>query len=238
MRVILIILCLTSGAGCEGEAGNFKETDAGLRCCLDAGLGDAPLSTDDASINQWAVHNPDIARVEQWDDSLSIEMLRPALWFDSQESVLVYRLLEGDFSFQAQVRARRTSAPGSPPGSLIHLAGLMARDPSGARENHVFVVVGFDVNDLSVETKTTRDGESVFEGPSWSSGDAELRLCRTGSVFELYKREIGSPTWLLAQTYNRPDLPPRLQVGANAYAQSGPDLRAEFSSIAFGAGCD
>jgi hypothetical protein len=45
-------------------------------------------------------------------------------------------------------------------------------------------------------------------------------VCRVGSTFRLYKRELGASSWMLATTFERPDLPDTLQVGANAYAGS------------------
>ncbi len=42
----------------------------------------------------------------------------------------------------------------------------MARDGTGSGENYVFIVVGNDGNGLSVETKTTVDSVSAWDGPS------------------------------------------------------------------------
>jgi hypothetical protein len=74
---------------------------------------------------------------------------------------------------------------------------------------------------------------STYEGPSWPSGDAELRLCRVGSMFYLYKRALGAGTFTLANTYDRPDLPAKLQVGGNVYSLNAPDLVANFDEITF-----
>jgi len=98
------------------------------------------------------------------------------------------------------------------------------------------VVVGFDENDLSVETKTTVDGRSTYVGPSWGSGDAELRICRVGATFATYKRPVGSSTWQEAERWERLDLPEVLQVGLNAYAiggADGTDLTVTFEGATF-----
>jgi hypothetical protein len=94
-------------------------------------------------------------------------------------------------------------------------------------------VAGYDENDLSVETKSTLNSMSMYEGPSWPSGDAELRLCRVGSMFYMYKRGIGEATFTLAKTYDRPNLPTKLQVGGNVYSLSAPDLVAHFDEMTF-----
>jgi hypothetical protein len=50
----------------------------------------------------------------------------------------------------------------------------------------------------------------------------------------VYKRPLGSQTWQLASSYERPDLPEKLQVGADVYSPNAPaDLRAQWSEITF-----
>src|SRR6185503_16622584 len=121
------------------------------------------------------------------------------------------------FKISALVDVSRKSDAAKPLGGRgsVQLAGLMARSRSGA-ENYVFIVVGNDGDGLSVETKTTVNSVSAYYGPSWGSASAELRLCRFGANFSLYKRRAGE-AWALADTYERPDLPDTLQVGANIY---------------------
>lgn len=87
----------------------------------------------------------------------------------------------------------------------------MARSPSSdsGQENYLFAAVGVgdQMGNLTVQTENTLNGASVYEPPPWPSADAELRLCRTGSQFSLYKRTVGAGTWTLAATYKRADLP-------------------------------
>jgi hypothetical protein len=103
---------------------------------------------------------------------------------------MVYKLVNGDFTATSRVRARRASTPADPPAQSIHLGGLIARHPTAAAEDYVFIVVGNDENDLSVETKTTTNGASTYNGPTWPSGDAELRICRRGATFRMLKRDV------------------------------------------------
>jgi hypothetical protein len=161
------------------------------------------------------------------------------LWYEESQGTLVSKLVTGDFKATTIVRARRASNPSLAPDQHIHLAGLMARKPGNGSENYVFIVVGNDEQDLSVETKSTTNGVSDYDGPSWGSGDAELRICRIGGVFTLYKRTIGAPSWTLAATYQRGDLPLTLEVGPNVYAAaSAPDLEASFDEVRFEGVCD
>ena len=74
--------------------------------------------------------------------------------------------------------------------------------------------------------------ETKYDGPSWGSAEAELRLCRFGQIFKLYKRHIGaSEPWLLTETFDRPDLPDTLQVGVNIYTDNTPDLSVRFEQL-------
>ena len=156
-----------------------------------------------------------------------------ALWFDADRGVLFSRLVDGDFRITATVRAAKTSDPEAPPGGdgTVQLGGLMARADT-TPEDYVFIVVGDDGDGPSVETKSTDDSVSIFEGPLWTSTAADLRLCRVGSVFALYKRQPGSGgAWATAVTYDRPDLPDTLQVGANIYSGSTPDLTVRYENV-------
>lgn len=187
---------------------------------------------------RWTTFRGDVASVRVAGGALELEMTTGALWFQGGTSVMVYQEVTGDFSVEAPAHARRTSALDQPPNQAVHLGGLIARNPVGATENHVFITVGFDEDDLSVETKTTVGSVSNYVGPTWPSGDAELRLCRQGADFRLYKREIGAATWQLAMTYSRPDLPATLQVGAIAYALGTPDFTVRFDALRFQSNCN
>lgn len=199
----------------------------------------APLTTlsddfEQDSLADWSQLNPSEATVQVVDGSLRVDPFQ-SLWFNGSSAILVSKEVSGNFKVTATVRARSMADPNEPPPGLIRLGGLMARDPDTTEgQNYVFVVVGRDVNDVSVEWKTTVDSCSTFDGPAWPSSDAELRLCRVGCSFHLYAREIGGTTWKLQSSIERPDLPGRLQVGALAYANGfPPDLSVTYESIDF-----
>ena len=181
------------------------------------------------------------------DDALDIEVSAGALhltpvvlqqWFNQMQGALVYKNASGNFKLTATVRSRRASDPSMPAVGTVEIGGLMARKSvplgSGAQEDYVFVGVGSDGVGLVVETKSTNNGFSMYAGPAWSSGDAQLRVCRIGTQFWLYKRDVGATTWIEAASYSRPDMPATLQLAAMACANSSqPDLRASFDEIVF-----
>jgi hypothetical protein len=182
----------------------------------------------------WSAFNAEAVEIRVEDGTLVLTLKHRALWFMSQRGVLFYKPVTGNFKISADVTAAKDSDPSQPPGGdgSVQLGGLMARDGGGGQENYVFIVVGEDSDGLSVETKTTIDGVSKWNGPAWDSGTAELRLCRLNETFNLYKRHAGAGEgWTLAETYQRSDLPETLQVGANIYTDSTPDLRVRYQEL-------
>ena len=198
-----------------------------------------PLPSVLPGLTDWTVISPDAVEIDVVHDAIRLTLTRRALWFQNQRGVLVGQSVTGDFTIVASVSAAtRAGDPLTPPPShTVELAGLMARSEESARESSVFVVVGTDANGLSVETKSTRDGDSHFEGPDWDAPAADLRLCRSGSVFSAWKRRAGSgDPWTLAARWDRPDLPATLRVGPNIYSDGPPDLVATFARLSIGVG--
>ena len=191
-------------------------------------------ATNIPGFEDWSLFNPQAVDINVENDALILTLKHRALWFMQQRGVLFHKLVNGDFRITANVYAAKNSNPSRPPGGdgSVQLGGLMARNGNGGLENYVFIVLGDDGNGLSVETKNTLDGFSEYDGPSWGSAEAELRLCRFGQTFKLYKRHIDSnETWGLAQTIARPDLPDTLQVGVNIYTDNTPDLQVRFEQL-------
>jgi hypothetical protein len=168
------------------------------------------------------------------DGALHLAPTQSLLWFNNSAGALVSKLVTGNFKASATVRPRKRSEPTQVPTDRIQLGGLMARNPAGGRENHVLIAVGVDANDHSVDTQTTVNGSSIYVGPSWATADAELRVCRLGSDFRLYKRVPGAASWTLATTYTRVDLPARLEVGPIVHAAADkPDFDVAFDEVRF-----
>ena len=237
--VALLVALVAAGCGLGGS--NEASTLATIGP-LDTGaiepLGSGPAPADSgttgvAGFDGWKTINPAFVTIGATQAGLAMTLTHRALWFQASQGVLFYTLIQGDFRASATVATSRTSDSSKTPGGdgTVQLAGLMAR-AEVPQENYVFIVVGSDASGLSVETKTTKDGQSTFAGPDWPSGDADLQLCRVGSTFTLWKRAAGSTDdWTLAKTIERPDLPASLQVCAAIYADSTPDITAIFDGL-------
>jgi len=187
----------------------------------------------------WSVLRPELVDIAVGDGELSITPNQYSVWFNDEAGSLIHKNVTGNFKATTLVRARRASNPSEPVGPWYQFGGLLALDPTTRLHNYVFIVVGDRGEYLAVETKSTRDSDSDVQGPAWPSGDAELRLCRLGSQFLLYKRAVGERAWTEAVRYARPDLPNTLQVGPLAYAYtSRPDLRASFAWVSIAPAAD
>jgi hypothetical protein len=244
VAVCAVAGCGDDGANAGGAGGGSTASTTGsseltAASSTSSGMDDlAALSDtfDGATLDPaWTVFNDAALDATVEGGSLHLELTAAALWFQASQGTLVHKSVTGDFRVTATVHARKTSAPAEPPDATIHLGGLMARDPASesGMENYVFIVVGFDENDVSVETKSTTNDVSDYVGPTWPQTEAELRLCRVGSSFRLYKRPVGGTTWEEAMVYDRPDMPATLQVGPNAYSLTMPDLTVDVDEVTF-----
>lgn len=234
-------------AGCGGDDSGMMDTDAGgsssssgppTENLPDGVEADPELDEefdDDDALDDWEVLNPEASDVDVSGGALELEPVANSLWFNGSAGVLLYRLIEGDFVVTAPVVATQTLVPGAQPEIQFRLGGLMARSPVEGAQNYVFVVVGADGDDISIETKTTRNSASEFDGPRWGdSATAELRICRRGSSFRLFAREAATGDWTEYDDFSRGDLPNVLQVGPMAYANDiNPNLRVAFERVSF-----
>ena len=182
--------------------------------------------------------NGDRVDVSTHGSTLTLTLEAPALWFNDSTGVLAFKPTTGNFKVTATVHTRSASKAAEPPAPSIRLGGLMARDPasdSTQMQNYVHIVAGNGpAGVLAIEHKTTTNGNSVYEAPEWPSRDAQLRICRVGSTFNLYKRPVGARAWQLAASYDRPDLPGQLQVGADIYSPNAPpDLSVRWDELTF-----
>ena len=73
-----------------------------------------------------------------------------------------------------------------------------------------------DVRQPVLETKTTVNSASRLRLHPVPAGWVELRVTRVGASFELASRHDGQE-WVVRERLDRPDLPPTVQVGLNAY---------------------
>jgi hypothetical protein len=241
MKRWLWVAMVASACGGDDASGDAESNDeSGVDDGDDDGDGvPADPSLDDefegGALSGWEVVNAGSADVRVANGNLLIEPHANSLWFNASAGVLVAKRITGDFVVTAPVRARSLSDPSQPPSPLFRLGGLMARDPGGAAEDYVFIVLGADAEDVSVETKSTDDSVSMYEGPPWPSGEGSLRICRQGSRFTLLVREA-TGAWTEQAAFDRPDLPETVQVGPTAYANADPaDLQVGFDAVRFAA---
>ena len=173
-------------------------------------------------------------------ESLALVPVAESVWWMNQRGPMVYRTLEGDGTIVLEVRTRMRSDPAVPPDMEWQFAGIMLRDPRSdapmTRENYVFNVVGHRGHGLQVETKSTRAGMSQVDAWDWQSGDAQLMIERRGSQFTMKARPDEAQEWEVLITYDRDDLPKRLQLGMIVYAFSEGrgrfDMQAYFDRLA------
>lgn len=242
---LLMVSCATALAACQPPAETARPSipaDATSELGSSVPTDVAPGSTADATpagptavpaFEGWETINPQAVRVSKDGDDLVLDLIGPVLWFHASRGVMFHTDVTGDFRATATVRTSRASDPDSPPGSdgTIQLAGLMARSEVPA-ENYVFVVTGSIGMSTGVETKTTTSSNSIYIQRGVGDGDTDLRLCRAGPTFRLAFRPAGtSEPWQPLSTFERPDLPATLQVGANIYTDAVPDLVARFEGL-------
>jgi len=192
----------------------------------------------DALDPAWQTLNPQMADIVLDGGSLSMTPTGNVVWFMEAAGPYVYRSVTGNFRLDSTVHVRKVSDPTQLPDEGYQFGGIMVRDPASdapdAIENYVFNVIGWRGDYFSHEIKSTRDDESIVTGPTWDSGDAELRICRFNETFTIYVRPVGGDTWQWAFTWERPDLPATLQAGTIAYALTNEwDIRATFDYLRF-----
>jgi hypothetical protein len=204
-----------------------------------------PSPTPVPGFEDWQLINPQAVNVSVDDGALVMDLVGSVIWFNADKGVLFYRDVTGDFRATATVRTAKASDPSKPPGrdATVQLAGLMARTQVPA-ENSIFIVSGSIGSSTGLETKTTESSRSVFiQRGLPSDGDAELRLCRVGSTFQLWWRHVDTTEeWTHMSTFDRKDMPETVQVGANIYTDGVPDIVARFEKltiepIPLGGGC-
>ena len=197
--------------------------------------------TDGRIGDGWTLFNESLFEVAEANGRLHIIPQQKVTWYKAKNGPFIYTLIEGDFTLTARVLTRQTDQPEQFPNDQdrrYEYAGIMMRNPasdSSGLENYLFAVVGFHRRNLAVETKsTTNDVSEMVQDKAWQSGDAELRICRVGQDFYLFKRHLGDSEWTLQQSFERPDIGETVQAGLISYAQNeSPDLDAAFEYVSF-----
>jgi hypothetical protein len=182
------------------------------------------------------------------------------VWYRTSTKSLVYKeLTAANFKVTTTAHPRKATAPTMLPTKDLHVGGVMVRDPAsngGTTESYLFLMVGHSENNdgtihQGVEFKTTVKGCSDYNEPDWGPSaagpDADLRICRIGAAFRLYKRVPGDATWTAAMppamacpgndisgaVLTRADLPQTLQVGLALNFSAPSDLDVAFDEFSF-----
>lgn len=152
-------------------------------------------------------------------------------WFQDYRGVFLFKEITGDFDVRTRIHA--TGKETEVPVRHYSLTGLMARAPRDItpetwepwQENWMFITTGYGdahprrAGKPQIETKTTKDSDSMLSLIVSRTGWVELRMVRLGANFLMLYRFEGED-WKLSRRFVRPDLPPTLQVGLNAYTNS------------------
>lgn len=153
-------------------------------------------------------------------------------WYQDYRGVFLFKTVTGDFDVTTRVQA--TGKQSELPKRAFSLSGLMVRQPrqvtmetwTPGHENWLFITTGFGdhhpqrAGKPQIETKTTVNSRSTLVLRLSRSGWVDLRAVRVGQTFLMLYRFPGD-AWQISQIYQRPDLPPTLQVGLNAYSSNG-----------------
>ena len=192
---------------------------------------------DEAEIDpSWNYFQRGLMDLGIWGESLRADSTSRSMWFNERSGPLMYKSVSGDFSMTSRVHVRLQSNPNFPPFDSFRFGGLMIRDPRSTigNENYVFSVLGNRGDYLAAETKTTINGTSQVQGPSWYGGDIDIRLCRVGNTIKLYNKRVDENAWNFVRDYTRSDFQDELQAGLIIYDDGYlVDLRVIFDYIKY-----
>jgi hypothetical protein len=236
--VVLLVGLLGSVAGC-GTARSESPTGETPEATLPEigeSLEPEPTGPEDTSIpgyDAWDVVSPGSVEIGQTQTGIGMSLVKRAQWSKADRGALFHTTMDGDFRLSAIVRTAKTSDSSLPPGGdgTTQLAGLMVRRPDGG-ESWLFLAVGADGPGLVVDVLETTDGQTAIDGIDWATGEAELKICRTGATFELWRRPADTEeAWVSGESVERKDLRGAIQVGAAMSADSEPDITALFDDL-------
>lgn len=162
-----------------------------------------------------------------------------SFWFNDFNGTQIYQLVAGNFVMEMRVQLLNAAGSGPPPLVDFNVAGLQARNPSGAPlpTGFDYIHIGPATNttaDFNSECKSTAASVSTFDYVVTPSTSQWVQVTRIGQVFSTaYKLNAGDP-WIPRTTYNRavslPPLPNVLAIGPMLYSNASPsDICGRFS---------
>lgn len=191
--------------------------------------------------SRWQLHNSQLVNITVSGGELHLLPTKAgaaSTWFADGEGPLLYKLVRGDFTVSAVVRAYLPGSPTKPPPPNYRLGGLMVRDPASTagRRNWLHVVLGSGKTSIpiAVEDKSTVNSVSFLRLYKIAKPEGEVRITRRGSIIGLWYRPNATSTWTLLRSHTRTDLGPVLQVGTNVMSWTSPVLiRTSTNSVRF-----
>jgi hypothetical protein len=244
-----------SGTDPGGTAGS-TDTEGGSSSTGDVGIDPLSIYDDEfdnpSSLSNWTLKSeaeglsPEHTVLNIGQTQTGFLTVRPTAggWLDDTTGFLLYIELDGDFLVETYVNAARVSDPDLPPTRSYNSAGLLIRRPgstSGA-EDWVTHNVGYQLNSVAVESKTTANSSSQL----WLTDSPHrgmLRLCKVGSEISLTRKLDGDSQFIQTDTFNRSDLLGTVQVGlaVGGWNSTGdtpnlmvtPDIQARFDYVRF-----
>ena len=149
----------------------------------------------------------------------------PALFLPTQPT--------GDFVLATQINPHLVGDVNARPTADYNVCGLLARSVSDPLD-WVFAASGRGGNaNISIETKTTTNGATTIYESSTPAWQGEIRICRIGSTFRMYRRMNGDTGFVeLPPAFNRSDLAGALAVGlaANGYT-ANPNVQCDYDWV-------
>lgn len=177
-----------------------------------------------ARSGEWIWVGSNDVHVETAPNFVAMDARTESVWWKNRRGPFAYVPASGDVDVRSQVRVRKASDHRLLPDAEWQFGGIMIRDASSdlafSLENYVFVVIGHRGTRMQLEFKSTRNGYSDVHAEDRPSGDAELRLRRTGEVIDVLARTNSAAEWRTVHSFARPDLPCNLQAGLMSYAFS------------------
>ncbi len=163
-------------------------------------------------------------RIEIKDGFLEMEPWTSG-WYADYHAPFLFKEITGDFSVECRLLI--SGVKKANPSATWSLSGLMVRSPREISsenwvpkgENWIFLTTGVarSVDRPVFETKTTINSKSTLKLHPNKLDWVQLRIVRTATLFTLYYKYDQDVDWIQIEQFSRPDLPPKLQVGINAY---------------------
>ncbi len=197
--------------------------------------------TDAASLADWQslAATPDWTALEIKPQAAYLRLTPKALtgWYKDSQAPFLYKHLSGNFMLSTAVTVRNQDPAKPLPLAEYNSAGLLLRDASSqaGQQNWVMLNVGAqEAGRLGTETKTTRRSVSQLSIQAADVARGELRICRYGYVFAMYRKLENESAWRKLREYYRADLPTTLQAGitVNGWTEQA-DVTADFDYVRY-----